>query len=117
MVIMGIDDSSTMRKIIGMAVKDEHTFMEAENGKDALDKLADSPKVDVFLVDVNMPVMGGIEFIKAVRALPAYAKTPVIVITTESDQAMKDEGMKAGANSWLIKPFEKDQLQAALSAL
>lgn len=117
MVIMGIDDSSTMRKIIGMAVKDEHTFMEAENGKDALDKLSGNPKVDVFLVDVNMPVMGGIDFIKALRGLPAYAKTPVIVITTESDQAMKDDGMRAGANAWLIKPFEKEQLQSALAAL
>lgn len=117
MTIMGIDDPATMRKIINMGVKEEHDFIEAENGQDALNKLEDQPKLDAFIVDVNMPVMGGIEFIKNVRAVPAYNKTPIIIITTESDQNMKDEGIKAGANAWIVKPFEKEQLQAVLASL
>lgn len=116
MVIMGVDDSSTMRKIIGLAVKDlASTFLEAENGQDALGKLAGGPKPDLFLVDVNMPVMGGIDLVKALRAQPAHAKTPIIIITTETDQALKDQGLKAGANSWILKPFEKDQLLAVIN--
>ncbi len=117
MVIMGIDDSTTMRKIIGMAVKEDHTFIEAENGKDALDKLSGSPKVDAFLVDVNMPVMGGIDFVKEIRKSSAYSTTPVIIITTETNMELKDLALAAGANAWLIKPFEKAHLIEALGKL
>lgn len=117
MVILGVDDSATMRKIIGLAVKGEgNTFVEAENGKDALDKLK-AQTVDLFLVDINMPVMGGLDFIREVRKLPAYGKTPIIIITTENEQAMKAEGLKLGANDWIVKPFEKEQLLAVIGRL
>lgn len=110
MTIMGIDDSITMRKIIHMAVQDLGDFIEAENGQDALEKLKGRPRIDYFVVDVNMPRMNGIQFIKEVRRIPEYVDTPIVVITTESDQGMVDEGMKAGAQAWLLKPFEKEAL-------
>ncbi len=117
MVILGVDDSATMRKIIGLAVKsDGNTFIEAENGQDALNKLT-TQKVDLFLVDINMPVMGGLEFITKVRSQPAYIKAPIIIITTENEQAMRDAGMKAGANDWIVKPFEKEQLLSVIGRL
>ncbi len=110
MTIMGIDDSITMRKIVHMAVQEKGDFLEAENGEDALRKLEGRPHIDYFVVDVNMPRMNGIQFIGEVRKIPEYAKTPIIVITTESDKAMVEEGLKAGAKAWLVKPFEKDEL-------
>lgn len=117
MTILGVDDSATMRKIIGLAVKaDGTTFVEAENGKDALAKMS-GLKVDLFLVDINMPVMGGIEFVTEVRKMPAYGKTPIIIITTENEQGMKDSGLKAGANDWIVKPFEKEQLLSVINRL
>lgn len=110
MTIMGIDDSITMRKIVHMAVQDKGDFLEAENGLDALKKLQERPRIDYFVVDVNMPQMNGIQFIHEVRKIPEYQNTPIIVITTESDKAMVEEGLEAGAKGWLLKPFEKEQL-------
>ena len=110
MGFMVIDDSSTMRKIVGTALKSgNYDYAEAENGKDALSKLT-GQKIDCFIVDFNMPEMNGIEFIKAIRQKPEYNKTPVIILTTESDSELIEQGKSAGANAWLVKPFEKDKL-------
>ena len=110
MQLMIIDDSPTMRKIIGVTLTNNgYSFIEAENGQDALDKLAVN-KIDLFIVDINMPVMNGIDFVKNVRKLPAYAKTPIIILTTETEKNMMDKGKEAGADAWIIKPFESDEL-------
>jgi len=118
MLVMIIDDSVTMRKIVGMTVKSAgHEVLEAQHGLDALDKLDAGAKPDFFLVDINMPEMNGIDFVKVLRQKAGYAKTPAVFITTESEQAMKDEGTKAGGNGWLVKPFEKEDLQKVMAGL
>ena len=110
MGFMVIDDSSTMRKIVGTALKaGNYEYIEAENGKDALSKL-EGNKVDFFIVDFNMPEMNGIEFIKELRKKADYAKTPVVRLTTESENSLIEQGKSAGANAWLVKPFEKEKL-------
>ena len=112
-----VDDSSTMRKIVGLALKPaQYNYIEAENGQDALDKLP-AQKIDFFIVDINMPVMGGIDFVKAVRAKPDHSKTPIIILTTESDNALIAQGKQAGANDWIIKPFKNDELMALIKKL
>ena len=69
-------------------------------------------QIQVVVVDLNMPVMDGIAFIKHLRGLPAYRFTPVLMLTTESQESRKLEGKKAGATGWLIKPFNPEQLVA-----
>lgn len=117
MNFMIVDDSATMRKIIALALQPSgHTVIEAENGQDALDKLS-GQKPDFFVVDVNMPVMNGIEFVKAIRAKTAYAKTPVIMLTTENEDKMINSGKEAGASAWVVKPFKNDEFLALIQKL
>lgn len=114
MTFMLIDDSTTMRKISGAVLKNAgYEFVEAEHGQDALMKLA-AGKVDFFLVDVNMPVMNGLDFVYQIRTKPEYKKTPVIMLTTESDQSIVWKGKEAGADGWIVKPFKNDDLLAII---
>lgn len=71
-------------------------------------------KVDFFLVDVNMPVMNGLDFVYQIRTKPEYKKTPVIMLTTESDQSIVWKGKEAGADGWIVKPFKNDDLLAMI---
>lgn len=108
MNIMVVDDSATMRKIVILALQPSgFKTVEAENGQDALDKIA-AQKVDCFIVDVNMPVMSGIDFLKQVRAKPDHAKTPVVMLTTENEDKLILSGKEAGASAWVVKPFKNE---------
>jgi two-component system chemotaxis response regulator CheY len=71
----------------------------------------------MIISDVNMPVMDGIAFLKAVKQIPAYKFTPVIMLTTESEESKKREGQSAGARAWVVKPFQPQQLIAAVQRL
>ena len=62
------------------------------------------------IADVNMPVMDGIQFVKKMRVHPKYKFTPVVMLTTESHDSMKEKGREAGATGWIVKPFKPDQL-------
>jgi two-component system chemotaxis response regulator CheY len=73
--------------------------------------------VHLIISDVNMPGMDGISFVKAVKLLPAYKFTPIIMLTTESDEARKREGQAAGARAWVVKPFLPEQLLNAVQRL
>ena len=74
-------------------------------------------KVHLIISDVNMPNMDGITFLKAVKQLPAYRFTPVIMLTTESEESKKREGQAAGAKAWVVKPFQPEQLVGAVQRL
>ena len=112
-----VDDSITMRKIVGLALKIfQYDYMEAENGQDALSKIS-AKKVDFIIADVNMPVMNGIDFVRQVRGKPECAKIPVIMLTTENDQNMINQGKEAGANAWITKPFKNEELLALIKKL
>ncbi|URA10371.1 response regulator [Thermospira aquatica] len=112
-----VDDSVTMRKIVALVLREEkYDVVEAENGKDALAKL-EGNTFDYFIVDYNMPEMNGIEFIKAIRQMPQYAKTPIIMLTTENEQDKQEEGRQAGANRWIVKPFKNEVLQVTIREL
>ena len=89
-------------------------MVEAENGERALDVLEQSPETDAMIVDVNMPVMGGFEMIRRVRAMRRFATVPIIVLTTEAGPAAVQEGKAAGATAWVVKPVKVELLAAAL---
>jgi two-component system chemotaxis response regulator CheY len=115
--IMIVDDSASMRRVVGIALKGAgYTVLEGCDGKDALSKLT-GQKVHMIISDVNMPVMDGITFLKAVKQMPAYKFTPVIMLTTESEESKKREGQAAGARAWVVKPFQPEQLINAVQRL
>ena len=87
--------------------------LQGEDG-DKASKLLDGRQIDIIVTDLNMPVMDGIAFIKHLRGLPGYRFTPVLMLTTESQETRKLEGKKAGATGWLVKPFNPDQLVAVI---
>ena len=67
-------------------------------------------RIDAFVVDINMPRMDGITLVKELRALPTYKFTPILMLTTESQDSKRQEGKAAGATGWLVKPFNPEQL-------
>jgi len=115
--IMIVDDSASMRQVIAIALKGEgYTVIEGRDGKDALSKLT-GQKVHLIISDVNMPVMDGISFVKEVKQLSNYRFTPILMLTTESEESKKREGQAAGARAWMVKPFKSDQLLTAVQKL
>lgn len=116
MKFLSVDDSATMRKIVALALKGAgHTVDEAENGLQALEKLKTST-VDCILLDINMPEMNGIEFLKARKSNPAAANIPVFVLTTQDEEALKREALSLGAKGFIIKPFQKEALLATINS-
>ncbi len=110
--IFAVDDSPTARASIEYTLsKDNYNVELAEDGVIALNKIkAYTGNIDVFLFDVNMPNMDGITLIKKVRELDNHKFTPILFLTTESQESKKIEGKNAGASGWIVKPFDPDQL-------
>lgn len=111
--IMVIDDSLTIRTSVEFVIKDlGYSIKQADNGADALDKIKDIKEngddIAMCIVDVNMPVMDGITFVKEFRKIDKF--TPVLVLTTESEDTRIQEGKSAGASGWLVKPFRQEDL-------
>lgn len=118
MKILLVDDSTTMRRIqkntlgsLGFTDVDE-----AEDGQDAVAKVGKAP-YELVLMDWNMPNMTGIEALKAIRANPATAKIPVIMVTSESEKTRILEAIQAGATNYIVKPFTPDILKEKLDAI
>jgi two-component system chemotaxis response regulator CheY len=119
--ILVVDDSAVLRASVRFSLTAAgYEVVEAENGKDGLDKLEEldqrGERPAMILSDINMPVMDGITFIKRVKATDAKF-VPILVLTTESQDKKKMEGKAAGATGWLVKPFKDDQLQAVVRKL
>ena len=89
---------------------------EAIDGRDGLTKAVGS-RFDLIVTDLNMPNIDGIQLIAALRKLPGYTFTPILMLTTESQAERKDAGRKAGATGWIVKPFSADQLIAVAHKL
>lgn len=108
--IMTVDDSASIRMMVSFSLKDAgFGVVEAVDGVDALAKLEEYD-ISMVIADVNMPVMDGIQFVKKMRVHPKYKFTPVVMLTTESHESMKEKGREAGATGWIVKPFKPDQL-------
>lgn len=115
--ILIVDDSASIRQVVSITLKGAgFDVIEASDGKDALAKLS-GQRVHLMISDVNMPNMDGITFLKEVKAKPEFKFTPVIMLTTESAEGKKAEGQAAGAKAWVVKPFQPQQMLAAVSKL
>jgi two-component system chemotaxis response regulator CheY len=115
--ILVIDDSASIRQVVTLTMKKAgYDVVEATDGKDALSKLS-GQKISLVICDVNMPNMDGITFLKNMKADPNYKFTPVIMLTTESQESKKMEGKAAGARAWVVKPFKPEQMLEAVAKL
>ncbi len=115
--ILIVDDSASIRQVVSITLKGAgYEVIEARDGQDALSRMQ-GQRLHLIISDVNMPVMDGITFLKQVKANPAYRFTPVIMLTTESAESKKAEGQAAGARAWVVKPFQPQQMLAAVSKL
>jgi two-component system chemotaxis response regulator CheY len=115
--IMVVDDSISIRQVVGLALKQAgYDVIEGCDGRDALAKLT-GQKVNLIISDVNMPNMDGITFVRELKTRPAYKFTPVLMLTTESQEDKKEQGKAAGARAWMVKPFKPEALLAAVQKL
>jgi two-component system chemotaxis response regulator CheY len=115
--IMIVDDSASMRQFVMIALMGAgYSVLEGCDGVDALGQLT-GQKVHLIISDVNMPNMDGISFLKQVKQHTSYKFTPVIMLTTESEESKKCEGQAAGARAWVVKPFKSEQLLSAVQKL
>jgi two-component system chemotaxis response regulator CheY len=113
-LIMTADDSASVRQMVSFTLKQTgYDVVEAVDGQDALAKLS-GQKVDMLITDLNMPNLDGIGLIKGVRGGTINKFIPIIMLTTESQDAKKGEGKAAGATGWIVKPFKPEQLIAVV---
>ncbi|MBF0240545.1 MAG: response regulator [SAR324 cluster bacterium] len=113
-VIMTVDDSPSIRQMVTFTLKNAgYEVVEAVDGADAINKVKQH-SVNMVITDLNMPNVDGIELIKQLRANPAHKFTPIVMLTTESQDTKKQEGRSAGATGWIVKPFKPDQLIAVV---
>ena len=113
--IAAVDDSPSMRQMVAFTLKQAgYEVVQAMNGRDALTKLA-GLDIHLFLLDLNMPEMNGIELTRKLRSMADYKFVPIIILTTESTPEKRQEGKAAGATGWIVKPFKPDQLLAVVN--
>jgi two-component system chemotaxis response regulator CheY len=112
--ILAVDDSASIRQMVKLTLTGAgYNVVQASDGAEGL-ATARTTAADLVVTDLNMPVMNGIGLIRELRKLPSYKGVPIIFLTTESDAAMKQEAKSAGATGWITKPFQQDQLVAAI---
>lgn len=109
--ILVVEDSPTMRQLISFAMRRvaDSRVIEASDGVDALKKLS-TEKIDLILADINMPVMDGLKLVSLVRGNPSYKDIPIIMITTEGAEEDKKRALAIGANAYLTKPIQTQEL-------
>jgi two-component system chemotaxis response regulator CheY len=113
-----IDDSRAVRMLVGKILRDQGILVcEASNGQEGLQQLQDNPDISLVLVDWNMPVMDGLEFIQAVRRQSRWNAVQIVMVTTETESEQVQRAMTAGANEYIMKPFTPEVLVAKLSLL
>jgi len=115
--ILAVDDSQVMRDMVAAILRNEGFQVDvADDGLTALE-YAKSNHADLIVLDVNMPGMSGISLIPKLRRLSDYENTPILMLTTETDEYKKKKARSMGASGWLAKPFDPDTLVKAVNTL
>ena len=113
--VLTVDDSRTILAMLHHTLSNAgFEVLQAEDGKQGLDVLKNET-VDVVITDINMPVMDGIEFIKNVRATGNHQSLPILILTTETSQDKRDQGLAAGGTGWIVKPFDPEKLISVIN--
>jgi two-component system chemotaxis response regulator CheY len=104
--ILAVDDSATMREMVAFVLESAgYRVIEAEDGAQGLDRAA-ATACDLVITDQNMPNMDGLTLVRNLRQMGDYKSVPILLLTTESSDSMKQQGRAAGATGWLVKPFD-----------
>jgi two-component system chemotaxis response regulator CheY len=117
--ILIVEDSPTMRALLTTALEDLDIpvkVTEAESGFDALRKLP-RESYDLIVTDINMPDINGLELVSFVRNNAAYRAIPLVIVSTEGSERDRDKGVGLGADAYLVKPFEPDELKVVVQEL
>lgn len=113
-----IDDSRAVRMLVGNILRElGYEVCEAAHGQEGMAKLRQNPEIRLVLVDWNMPVMDGLEFIQTVRAQRSRDAVRIVMVTTETESEQVQRAITAGANEYVMKPFTREVLIAKLSLL
>ena len=109
-IVLAVDDSNTMRQMVAHVLRlGGYEVVEAADAESSLETAKTRP-VDAVLTDHNLPGMDGLDLVRALRALPQHADTPIVVLTTERSEELRNAGREAGANGWMVKPFDPERL-------
>jgi two-component system chemotaxis response regulator CheY len=115
--VLVVDDSAMMRQMVSDVLRGAgFEVVEGVHGEDALKRVT-GRDVQLVITDFNMPVMGGIALIRRLRERPEFRFTPILVLTTEHEDARKQEGKAAGATGWFVKPFDPNRLVSVVNRL
>lgn len=113
--IMAVDDTASMRQMISFTLTSAgHNVLEAADGDEAL-KVAEKNDIDLVIADINMPNMDGITLVVKLREMDKFKFTPILMLTTETQESKRQAGKDAGATGWIVKPFNPDQLISVVS--
>ncbi|MCF8779044.1 response regulator [Vibrio sp. IRLE0018] len=113
--ILIVDDSESLRQVVSIALTGAgFSVIEAKDGVQGVERL-NGERIHLIISDVNMPNMNGIDFIKQVKQHTKYRFTPIVMLTTETQQYLMEECKKAGAKAWLVKPFRPEQMLSVVS--
>jgi two-component system, chemotaxis family, chemotaxis protein CheY len=118
-VILVVDDSATMRELLSFAVRriGEVDVVEASNGAEALAAIANGPRPDLVIADINMPVMNGLIMLEKIRADPALKDLLIVIVTTEKADEERATAMSLGANAYVTKPIKAQVVADTLKQL
>jgi two-component system, chemotaxis family, chemotaxis protein CheY len=113
-LVLVVDDSPTTRKFIAFSLRLLGCrVIEAMDGQDALEQLSRNPLTALIFTDLNMPNMDGLALLRAVKGSEAFGKLPVLVLSSEQDDPVRQESLAAGADGYLVKPFNSEDVQRA----
>jgi two-component system chemotaxis response regulator CheY len=116
--VLLVDDSQTIRTEVGQSLtRAGFSVLEAVNGAEGLDTASKHPDLSLLVLDVNMPVMNGLEMLERLKQDPKIAGIPVVLLTTEAQDILVDRAKKAGAKGWLVKPVKPEMLVLAAKRL
>ncbi len=107
--VLIVDDSKLIHKMFEVMLR-KFTLVHAQDGLEALQRLTESPEIDLILLDINMPNMNGLEFLNQVKQNAAFAEIPVIIVSTEGKEEDTIRGLKAGASAYIKKPFRSEEI-------
>ncbi len=115
-VVLIADDSSTVRKFVTFSLASQNLeVVTAVDGMDALEKISQTPQVDLIIVDLNMPNMDGFEFIQNVRGSELHRNVPIIILSSERGEESKRRGKEVGADAYIEKPFDAKNIEYQVS--
>jgi two-component system chemotaxis response regulator CheY len=117
--ILAVDDSALIHQMYKLFLSRYKSckLVSAMNGLEALDKLGQEEEIDLILLDINMPVMNGLEFLQRVQKESAYKEIPVIIISTEGKEEDTVRGLKMGAKGYVKKPFQASELHSLIEKI